>query len=68
MHYRLGRFEDPVLTALVDAVRHALAHLDAVHRDAERLQKRNGCCVPTPGDVTGASCCAGEHVGAGVEP
>jgi ArsR family transcriptional regulator, arsenate/arsenite/antimonite-responsive transcriptional repressor len=51
VHYRLGRFADPVLRALDDAVRHALTHIDAVHRDAERLQKRNGCCVPGPGDA-----------------
>jgi ArsR family transcriptional regulator len=58
IHYRLGTFADPVLAAIGDAVRHALTHIDAVHRDAERLQKRTGCCVPTPGDVAGVSCCA----------
>jgi len=58
IHYRLGKFADPVLAAIADAVRHALTHMDAVHRDAERLQKRTGCCVPTPGDVAGVSCCA----------
>src|SRR5438105_14902910 len=46
IHYRLGNVSDPVLAALTDGVRHALAHLDTVHRDAERLQKRTGCCVP----------------------
>src|SRR3954468_23179515 len=35
VHYRLGRLEDPVLSAVVDAVRHALAHDAAVQRDAE---------------------------------
>lgn len=58
IHYRLGKLPDPVLAAIVDAVRHALAHADTVRRDAERLQKRTGCCVPAPGDVGGASCCA----------
>jgi ArsR family transcriptional regulator, arsenate/arsenite/antimonite-responsive transcriptional repressor len=57
IHYRLGTFTDPVIAAIADAVRHALAHVDSVHRDAERLQKRTGCCVPTPGDVTRAPCC-----------
>jgi ArsR family transcriptional regulator len=57
IHYRLGRLADPVLAGLVDAVRHALTH--TARRDAERLQKRTGCCVPAPGDVSGvASCCA----------
>src|SRR5919197_1359888 len=57
IHYRLGTLADPVMAAIVDAVRHALTHTDTVHRDAERLHKRTGCCVPTPGDVTHAACC-----------
>jgi hypothetical protein len=42
----------------VDAVRHALTHTDTVQRDAERLQKRTGCCIPSPDDVGRVSCCA----------
>ena len=57
IRYRLGTLADPVLNAIVHAVRHAIAHTDTVHADAERLQKRTGCCVPVPGDVAGASCC-----------
>jgi ArsR family transcriptional regulator len=62
IHYRLGKLADPVLAAIGDAVRHALAHMAAVHRDAERLQKRTGCCVPAPGDVAGVPCCAPQAV------
>jgi ArsR family transcriptional regulator, arsenate/arsenite/antimonite-responsive transcriptional repressor len=58
IHYRLAKLADPVLTAIVDAVRHALTHTETVERDAERLQKRTGCCVPKPDDVAGVSCCA----------
>ena len=58
IHYRLGKLGDPVLSAIGDAVRHALTHLETVHRDGERLRKRTGCCVPGPGDVSGVSCCA----------
>src|SRR5689334_23220404 len=57
IHYRLGDLADPIMAAIVDAVRHALTHIDSVHRDGERLQKRTGCCVPTPGDINGVSCC-----------
>jgi ArsR family transcriptional regulator len=57
IHYRLGKLPDPVMAAIVDAVRHALAHIDSVHRDGERLQKRTGCCIPAPGSVSGVSCC-----------
>lgn len=58
IHYSLAKVSDPVLAALGAAVRHALSHVDVVRRDAERLQKRNGCCLPAPGEVAGASCCA----------
>ena len=60
IHYRLGRLADPVMAAIVDAVGHALTHVDSVRRDAGRLQKRTGCCVPSPGDVTRAACCTPE--------
>ena len=56
MHYRLARLSDPVLAAIVDAARHALAHADTVQRDATRLQKKTGCCVPAPAAVTAACC------------
>lgn len=58
IHYRLGRLPDAVLAAIVDAVRHALAHVETVQRDGARLQKRTGCCVPSPSDVAGESCCS----------
>src|SRR2546428_9789451 len=54
IHYRLGKFADPVLATINDAVRHALTHIDIVRCDGERLQKRTGCCMPTPGEVGGA--------------
>lgn len=60
IHYRLGTPSDPVLAAISDAVRHALTHIDTVNRDAVRLQRKTGCCVPTPGDVAGMSCCAAQ--------
>ena len=58
IHYRLGSLGDPVMGAIVDAVRHALTHVESVQKDGERLQKRTGCCVPSPSDVAGVSCCA----------
>jgi ArsR family transcriptional regulator len=63
VYYRLGRSTDPVLTAISGAVQHALTHIDAVHKDGERLQKRTGCCVPKPGDVARASCCGAAAAG-----
>ena len=57
IHYRLGSLADPVIGAIRNAVVHALTHTDVVQRDVERLHKRTGCCVPTPGDVVGTACC-----------
>ena len=65
VHYRLGKLDDPVLAAISDAVRHALTHIESVHRDAARLQRKTGCCVPTPGDVAGLSCCTVASPGSG---
>ena len=57
IHYRLASGADPVVGAVADAVRHALTHLDVVRKDAERLQKRNGCCLPVANATTAAACC-----------
>ena len=62
VHYRFANPSDPVLKAVGDAVRHALTHMDVVHRDADRLKKKNGCCLPARGEVVGPSCCAGEPI------
>jgi ArsR family transcriptional regulator, arsenate/arsenite/antimonite-responsive transcriptional repressor len=57
VYYRMASLADPVLAAVNLAVRHALAHSDAIRRDAERLKKRTGCCVPDPAHIPGTSCC-----------
>lgn len=56
MHYRLAELPDPVLRTLGETVRHALIHLDAVHKDAERLHKKTGCCLPAV-EGTSLPCC-----------
>jgi ArsR family transcriptional regulator len=58
VHYRLAALPRPVLAAIADAVRHALTHEDVVRRDAQRLQKLTGCCVPAFDLSLGAPCCA----------
>ena len=57
VHYRLADLPDPVVRTIGQAVTHALTHIDAVKRDAERLQKRTGCCLPAAGE-TSLPCCA----------
>jgi ArsR family transcriptional regulator len=59
MHYRLADLPDPVQRAIADTVRHALMHLDTVTRDAERLHKKTGCCLPAM-EGTAMPCCGGE--------
>lgn len=39
VHYRLATLPDPVLQALLDAVGHALGHLEAQQRDRRRLSR-----------------------------
>jgi ArsR family transcriptional regulator len=59
MHYRLADLPDPLLQSIADTVRHALTHLDVVHKDAGRLQKKTGCCLPAP-EPSARPCCAAE--------
>jgi ArsR family transcriptional regulator len=60
MHYRLAEAGDPIERTIRSAVIHALGHVDAVRKDAERLEKRTGCCVPaTAGERHVFACCAG---------
>ena len=57
IHYRIADFSDPILKTIGQAVTHALTHVEAVQRDASRLQKKTGCCLPdTPS--AGLPCCA----------
>jgi ArsR family transcriptional regulator len=56
MHYRIADLSDPVLQAVGQTVRHTLTHLDVVRKDADRLQKKTGCCLPVA-DATALPCC-----------
>src|SRR3954454_16806936 len=51
INYHIDTRAGPVLGALSDAVRHALTHVDLVRKDADRVEKRTGCCLPAPGEV-----------------
>src|SRR3954466_14461452 len=61
MHYRIADLPDPVLQSIADAVRHALMHLEIGHKDAARLQKKTGCCLPAS-ESRELPCCAAEAV------
>ena len=40
VHYRLAQLPDPVMQALLDAVTHAIGHVDAGAKDRKRLATR----------------------------
>jgi ArsR family transcriptional regulator len=58
MYYRLAESPDPLVDTIRHAVTHTLLHVDSVRRDAGRLQKKTGCCLPaTLGSAT-LKCCS----------
>jgi ArsR family transcriptional regulator len=48
VHYRLADVPDPIAAAIRQAVIAALGPIDVVRKDAGRLYKATGCCVPLP--------------------
>jgi ArsR family transcriptional regulator len=58
VHYRLAEVPDPVLGTIVQAVTHALGHVDAVRRDTRALAKTTGCVVPPQACNPALGCCA----------
>jgi ArsR family transcriptional regulator, arsenate/arsenite/antimonite-responsive transcriptional repressor len=57
IHYRLAAQPDRVLEAISQAVAHALTHVDVVRRDADRLTRKTGCCLPVQSDSS-LPCCS----------
>jgi ArsR family transcriptional regulator len=57
MHYRLSQTADPLVETVRQAVAHALSHVDSVRKDAARLEKKTGCCLPAVVGATTLSCC-----------
>jgi ArsR family transcriptional regulator len=58
IHYRLADTADPIAGTVRQAVAHALGHLEAVRRDADRLRKKTGCCAPVHTAQPAFACCA----------
>ena len=57
VHYSLATSRDPIVAAIRETTTHVLGHVDALKKDAERLEKSTGCCVPAPGKSR-LACCA----------
>ncbi len=60
MHYRLAETRDPLVDTIRQAVTHGLAHVDSIRRDADRLRKRTGCCLPSVVGSPTLTCCTPE--------
>ena len=65
VRYRLADPSDPILGTIRQAVVHALGHVDAVRRDAARLQKQTGCCLPALAGQPTFACCGSRAAGGG---
>ena len=50
IHYRLAVGSEPILRIVQQAVAQALRHVEAVQKDAERLEVKTGCCLPVVGE------------------
>jgi ArsR family transcriptional regulator, arsenate/arsenite/antimonite-responsive transcriptional repressor len=57
VYYRLADSRDPIVSTIRQAVAHTLGHLDTVRRDADRLQKKTGCCLPESLETPTLACC-----------
>jgi hypothetical protein len=62
IYYRLANVPDPVLRTIREAVTHALGHVESIRRDAERLRKKTGCCVPATEKLNLACCDSAESI------
>ncbi len=60
VYYRLAESRDPLVTTIRNAVTHTLGHVEGVRRDAERLQKKTGCCFPAAVDAPALPCCTAQ--------
>jgi ArsR family transcriptional regulator len=57
MYYRLAQTRDPLVETVRQAVAHTLGHIDVIRKDADRLEKRTGCCMPQVLGAPSLACC-----------
>ena len=60
VHYQLADLSDPVVKTLLDAVGHALGHLDSGKRDHKRLAAHVDVSKPRWIPLASAPCCGGD--------
>ena len=57
VYYSLSKSADPIVATIEGATTHVLGHVEALKKDAERLEKQTGCCVPAAGRASDLPCC-----------
>ena len=57
IYYRLADTNDPLIETVRQAVTHTLSHIDSLRKDASRLEKKTGCCMPAAVVSPGLPCC-----------
>jgi len=57
VYYSLSKSADPIVATIEDATTHVLGHVEALRKDAERLEKKTGCCVPGAAHAKDLPCC-----------
>jgi len=63
VHYSLATSHDPIVAAIRETTTHVLGHVESLRKDAERLEKSTGCCVPAPGKSRLACCASAARAG-----
>ena len=61
VYYRLAAKADPVIDTIRDVVSHTLGHVETVRRDANRLHRKTGCCLPASANTPTFACCSSEE-------
>lgn len=59
IHYSLAKPVDPIIATIADAATHVLGHVEMLRKDAQRLEKRTGCCMPSE-ESPNLACCGPE--------
>jgi ArsR family transcriptional regulator, arsenate/arsenite/antimonite-responsive transcriptional repressor len=57
IYYRLAETKDPLVETVRQAVTHTLSHIDSVRKDAGRLERKTGCCMPAAVGAPALACC-----------
>jgi ArsR family transcriptional regulator len=61
VYYTLATSNDPIVAAIRETTTHVLGHVESLKKDADRLERSTGCCVPAAGKSRLACCVPAAH-------